>query len=110
VGKSKIRKEYDMPDSSPQNIDVTKLHELLDNTEEQQQIGHRVIRAVIIDVLRSKAGGTEVPWIVRHLHAQSCVLAVLQELVDEVSLTEDELRILNELEKEQEKGDSLRGG
>jgi hypothetical protein len=34
------------------------------------------------------------------------VLAVLQELVDDVSLTEDELRILNELEKEQEKGDS----
>ena len=97
-----------MPDSSPQNIDVTKLHELLDNTEEQQQIGRRVIRAVIIDVLRSKASGSDLFWIVRHLGGHSCVAAVLQELVDDVSLSEDELRILNELEKEQEEGDDLR--
>lgn len=95
-----------MPDSHPQNIDVAKLQELLHDEKEQQQIGLRVIRAVIIDVLRSKAGGTPVPWIVRYLATQSCVNAVLQELVDDVALTDDELRILKELEKEQEEGDS----
>jgi hypothetical protein len=99
-----------MPDSSPQNIDVAKLRKLLEDTEKQEEIGHQVLRAVIIDVLRSKAGGTEIPWIVRHLHVQSCVLAVLQELVDDVSLTEDERRILKELESEEEEGDSPRGG
>jgi hypothetical protein len=99
-----------MPDSFPQNIDVSKLRGLLRDTEKQEELGHQVLRAVIIDVLRSKAGGTQVPWIVRHLHAQSCVLAVLQELVDDVSLTEDELRILKELESEEVEGDSLRGG
>ena len=99
-----------MPDSSPQNIDVAKLRKLLEDTEKQEEIGHQVLRAVIIDVLRSKAGGTEIPWIVRYLHAQSCVLAVLQKLVDDVSLTDDERRILKELESEEEEGDSLRGG
>jgi hypothetical protein len=97
-----------MPDSSPQNIDVAKLYELLRDTQKQQNIGHQVLKAVIIDVLRSKAGGTELPWILRHLHGQSCVVAVLQELVDDVALTEDERRILKELESEEEEGDNVR--
>jgi hypothetical protein len=99
-----------MPDSSPQNIDVAKLYDLLRDAQKQQQIGHQVLKAVIIDVLRSKAGGTELVWILRHWGPQSCVVAVLQELVDDVSLTEDERRILEELEREPEEGDGLRGG
>lgn len=95
-----------MPDSSPQNIDVGRLKGLLSDDKKQEEIGHDVLRAVIIDVLRSKAGGTAVPWIVRHLHAQSCVLAVLQKLVDDVSLSDEELQILKELESEKDAGDS----
>jgi hypothetical protein len=95
-----------MPDPSPQNIDVTKLNGLLSDDKKQEEIGHQILRAVIIDVLKSKAGGTAVPWIVRHLNTQSCVLAVLQKLVDDVSLSEDELRILKELESEKDGGDS----
>jgi hypothetical protein len=98
-----------MPDSSPQNIDVAKLHELLSDTKKQEEIGHQVLRAVIIDVLRSKAGGTELPWILRHWGGLSCVVAVLQKLVDDVALTEDELQILKELESEPEEGDGLCG-
>jgi hypothetical protein len=99
-----------MPDSSPQNIDVAKLYELLRDTQKQQKIGHQVLKAVIIDVLRSKKGAAEAFWIPRVHGAQSCVAAVLQELVDDVSLTEEERRILLELEKEHEEGDSLRNG
>jgi hypothetical protein len=90
-----------MPDSHPQNIDVVKLYELLRNTEQQQQIGRRVLRAVIIDVLRSKSGGTDLVWFRRLYGGQSCVVAVLQELTDDVSLTEEERRILDELEREE---------
>jgi hypothetical protein len=100
-----------MPDSSPQNIDVAKLYELLRDTQKQQNLGHQVLKAVIIDVLRSKkAGGTELFWYFRHFGGQSSVAAVLQKLVDDLSLTEDERRILDELEREQEEGDSLSGG
>lgn len=96
-----------MPDSNPQNIDVAKLHELLGDTQEQQKIGSEVLKAVIIDVLRSKAGGIHVPWIVRHgLGGPSRVLEVLQKIVDDVSLSEEELRILKELEE----GDKPQGG
>ena len=91
-----------MPDSDSclPNIDVAKLEELLHDTQKQQEIGNQVLKGVIIDVLRSKAGGTEIPWIVRHLGVHSCVLAVLQELVDDVALTEAELKLLKELEGE----------
>ena len=97
-------------DSSPQNIDVAKIYELLRDTKKQQEIGEQVLKGVIIDVLRSKAGGTEIPWIVRHLSVQSCVLAVLQELVDDVALTEDELKILKELEGEPKQDGGPDGG
>jgi hypothetical protein len=99
-----------MPDSSPQNIDIAKLHELLRDTKKQEEIGHDVLRAVIIDVLRSKAGGTEIPWIQRYWGGLSCVVAALQKIVDDVSLTEDERRILQELESEEKKGDSPSSG
>jgi hypothetical protein len=92
-----------MPESFPQNIDVAKLYELLRDATKQEEIGHDVLRAVIIDVLRSKkAGGTELFWYFRHLGGHSCVAAVLQKLVDDVSLTQEERRILEELEREQE--------
>ena len=99
-----------MPESFPQNIDVTRLYDLLRDTKKQEEIGHDVLRAVIIDVLKSKAGGTSHPWILRHMGGASCVIAVLQKLVDDVSLTEDERRILKELESEEKKGDSPGGG
>jgi hypothetical protein len=37
------------------------------------------------------------------------VAAVLQELIDDVSLTEEERRMLDELEKEEEQGNSPSG-
>jgi hypothetical protein len=95
-----------MPDSFPQDIDVARLKALLSDTKKQEEIGHDVLRAVIIDVLRSKAGGTELPWVVRYWGGLSCVIAVLQKLVDDVSLTEEELQLLKDLESEKEKGDS----
>ena len=103
-----------MPESFPQNVDVAKLYELLRDTKKQEEIGHDVLRAVIIDVLRSKAGGTDLIWFRRIFGGGtgggSCVVAVLQELVDDVSLTEEEREILKTLEKEQEQGYSLSGG
>jgi hypothetical protein len=44
-----------MPDP-PEHTDAVKLYELLNNAEQNQQIGRRVLKAVIMDVLRSKAG------------------------------------------------------
>ncbi|MBV8098832.1 MAG: hypothetical protein JOZ31_06720 [Verrucomicrobia bacterium] len=99
-----------MPDSSPQNIDIAKLHELLKDTKKQEEIGHEVLKAVIIDVLRSKASGDVIPWILRYWGGFSCVIAALQKIVDDVSLTEAERRILKELESEEKKGDSPSGG
>jgi hypothetical protein len=98
-----------MPDACPQNFDVVKLYELLRSTEQQQQIGRRVLRAVIIDVLRSKSGGTDLIWFRRLYGGQSCVVAILQELIDDVSLTEEERRILDELEREEKQGNSPSG-
>lgn len=98
-----------MPDDYPQNCDVEKLYKLLGNTEEEQEIGRRVLRALIIDVLRSKSGGTGIIWFRRLYGGQSCVAALLQELIDDVSLTEEERRILEELEKEEEGGHSSSG-
>ena len=95
-----------MPDSNPQNIDVAKLHELLGDTQEQQKIGSEVLKAVIIDVLRSKASGDVIPWILRYWGSFSYVIAALQKIVDDVSLSEEELRILKELEE----GDRPQGG
>ena len=99
-----------MPDSSPQNIDIAKLHELLKDTKKQEEIGHEVLKAVIIDVLRSKASGDVIPWILRYWGGFSCVIAALQKIVDDVSLTEAERRILKELESEEKKADSPSGG
>ena len=102
-----------MPDPSPENIDVAKLYELLRDTEQQQQIGRRILKAVIIDVLRSKAAGNH--GIDHYLRSfptfygffrGSRVAAVLQQLIADVTLTEEELRILHELEKEEEDGHS----
>src|SRR5215469_2660010 len=99
-----------MPESFPQNIDVTRLYDLLRDTKKQEEIGHDVLRAVIIDVLKSKAGGTSHPWILRHMGGASCVIAVLQKLVDDVSLTEEELELLKKLESEKDDDDSVHGG
>jgi hypothetical protein len=106
-----------MPDPSPQNIDVAKLYELLRNTEQQQQIGRRVLKAVIIDVLRSKAAGNgAINHFLRSFPTfygffrQSCVASVLQQLIENVTLTEEERRILDELEKEEDDGHSPRDG
>ena len=99
-----------MPDSSPQNIDIAKLNELLRDPKKKEEIGHEVLKAVIIDVLRSKASGDVIPWILRYWGSFSYVIAALQKIVDDVSLTEDERRILKELESEEKKGDSPGGG
>jgi hypothetical protein len=106
-----------MPDPSPHNIDVAKLYELLGNTERQQQIGHRVLKAVIIDVLRSKAAGNDgINHFLRSFPTfygffrESCVAAVLQQLLADVRLTEEERRILDELEKEEGDEHSPRDG
>ena len=99
-----------MPDPRPQDIDVVKLNELLKDTEQHPQIGRRVLRAVMMDVLRSKLGGTASFWIERLHGSQSSVAAVLHELIDNVPLTEEERRILNELEKEEEDDHRASGG
>jgi hypothetical protein len=96
-----------MPDEYPQNIDVAKLYQLLQNTAQHQQIGRRVLRAIIIDVLRSKSGRLPEFSFRRISAGKSCVAAVLQELLDDVSLTEAERRILDELEKEEGDGHGL---
>ena|ERR1700758_317148 len=98
-----------MPDPAPHNIDVAKLYELLRNTEQQQQIGRRILKAVIIDVLRSKAAGNRaLSHFLRSFPTfygfvcESRVAAVLQQLIADVTLTEEERRILDELEKEED--------
>ena len=103
------------PDAGPENADVSKLYALLNDAQAEQKVGHQILRAVIIDVLRSKAGGTDLIWFRRIFGGGSgggsCVVGVLQELVDDVSLTEEEREILKNLEKEQEEqGYSLSGG
>jgi len=106
------------PDAGPENADVSKLYALLNDAQAEQKVGHQILRAVIIDVLRSKAGGTDLIWFRRIFGGGggggsgggSCVVAVLQELVDDVSLTDEEREILKTLEKEQEQGYSLSGG
>jgi hypothetical protein len=98
-----------MAESIPPSVDIDKIKELLESTEQQQQIGRRIIRAIIIDVLKSKASGDSVFWIVRHLGLESCVAAVLQEIVDDVSLSPDELKILEQLESEDKPSPSPSG-
>jgi hypothetical protein len=88
-----------MPD--PQESDVVKLYELLKSAERQQQVGLRVLKAVILDVLRSKVGGDPPSWARRSGGGESCVSTVVQELVASVKLTEEERKILDELEKEE---------
>jgi hypothetical protein len=88
-------------DATPENIDVAKLYELFKDAEQHEQIGRRVLRAVMIDVLRSKSSGTAQFWFFRIYGGQSRVAAVLHELIDNVSLTEEERRILDELEREE---------
>ncbi|HYY26766.1 MAG TPA: hypothetical protein VE860_02430 [Chthoniobacterales bacterium] len=89
------------PDPNPQNIDVAKLYESYKNAEQHDQIGCRVLRAVIIDVLRSKSSGTAPTYFLRWFGPESRVAAVLHELIHKVSLTEEERRILDEVEKEE---------
>jgi hypothetical protein len=91
-----------MPDSPPEHADVVKLYQLLNNAEQSQQIGRRVLKAVITDVLRSRLAGNDLEWLFpREWGKESSVIAVLQEILDNVTLTEEERRILNELEKEE---------
>jgi hypothetical protein len=97
-------------DPNPQEIDVAKLYELFKNAEQHDQIGRRVLKAVIIDVLRSKLSGSAPFWFFRLHGGQSRVAEVLHELIDNVSLTEEERRILDELEKEEEDGHGVSGG
>jgi len=120
-----------MPDRRQDDVDVTKLYEMLKSAEQQREVGNRVIKALIIDILRSKLGNTSsiapspsiinLPW---HrgpswLDAwadswyrtwtdswSDSILArgrfenVLQQLVGDVTLSDEERRILEELEKE----------
>ena len=115
-----------MPGSSRDDVDVTKLYEMLKSPEQQQDVGNRVLKALIIDILRSKLGYMPrmitVPW---HRGGPSWFDSwadswyrtwtdtwsdtialggrfdtILQQLVGEVTLSDDERRILEELEKE----------
>jgi hypothetical protein len=92
-------------DPNPHEIDVAKLYELYKDAEQHGPIGRKVLRAAIIDVLQSKlSGDAPIFWALR-LHAgPSHVAGVLHELIDKVSLTEEERRILDELKKEDEDG------
>jgi hypothetical protein len=118
-----------MPDHSGDEVDVTKLYEMLKSAEQQREVGNRVLKALIIDILRSKLGYISritVPWhrgpswldawadswyrtwtdswsdtISPALAAHGGRLEkVLQQLVGDVTLSDEERRILEELEKE----------
>ena len=113
-----------MPGSSRDDVDVTKLYEMLKSPEQQREVGNRVLKGLIIDILRSKLGympRITVPW---HrgpswfdawadswyrtwTDSWSDTIAhggrfdtILQQLVGEVTLSDDERRILEELETE----------
>ena len=114
-----------MPGSNRDDVDVTKLYEMLKNPEQQREVGNRVLKGLIIDILRSKLGyqpRISLPWhrgpswfdawadswyrtwsdmwhdtIVPHTGGFD---AIIQQLVGDVTLSDDERRILEELEKE----------
>jgi hypothetical protein len=113
-----------MPGSSRDDVDVTKLYEMLKSPEQQREVGNRVLKGLIIDILRSKLGympRITVPW---HrgpswfdawadswyrtwtdswsdtIALGSRVDTILQQLVGDVTLSDDERRILEELESE----------
>jgi hypothetical protein len=91
-----------MPDPAPEHADVVKLHELLEDAGQTQQLGRRVLKAVILDILRSRLAGTNPLWCIpREGSPDSSVITVLQGLLDSVTLTEREREILAELENEQ---------
>jgi hypothetical protein len=113
-----------MPGSSRDDVDVTKLYEMLKSPEQQREVGNRVLKALIIDILRSKLGympRITVPWnrgpswfdawadswYRTWTDSWSDTIAhagrfdtILQQLVGDVTLSDDERRILEELEKE----------
>ena len=113
-----------MPGSSRDDVDVTKLYEMLKSPEQQREVGNRVLKGLIIDILRSKLGfmpRITVPW---HrgpswfdawadswyrtwtdswsdtIALGGKVDTILQQLVGDVTLSDDERRILEELESE----------
>ena len=98
------------PDPNLQNIDVAKLYELYKDATQHGKIGRRVLRAVILDVLRCKSGGGTVHPFLRWFGVQGHVGAVLGGLIENVSLTEDERQVLDELEKEEKDDQGLSGG
>jgi hypothetical protein len=92
-----------MADPAPEHADVVKLYELLKNTEQTQEFGRQVLRAVIMDILRSRMAGTNPTWYVLREGSggyESSLIKVLQGLLDSVTLTEEERRILTELESQ----------
>ena len=123
-----------MSGSSRDDVDVTKLYEMLKSSEQQRDVGNRVLKALIIDILRSKLGYTSriinLPWHrgpswfdswadswyrtwndIWHdtIVARGSVDTILQQLVGDVALSEDERRILEELEKEDAAKDPKEG-
>jgi hypothetical protein len=113
-----------MPGSSRDDVDVMKLYEMLKSPEQQREVGNRVLKGLIIDILRSKLGympRITVPW---HRGPSwfdawadswyrtwtdswsDTILqggrfdTILQQLVGDVTLSDDERRILEELESE----------
>lgn len=119
-----------MPGSSRDDVDVTKLYEMLKSPEQQQDVGNRVLKALIIDILRSKLGymphisvwhrggpnwfdswadswyrtwtdtWSDATWDNSVAVLGGRLDTILQQLVGEVTLSDDERRILEELEKE----------
>jgi|SRR6516225_1409569 hypothetical protein len=106
-----------------ENVDIRRLHALLSDADRIKAIGENIIKALIADVLRSKLGFDSpdgrypLPWLDHWedvappwqdlwsdtiwnrtiARVPPAIAKLFQEILTDVSLSEDELRIVREL-------------